>query len=73
MIDPQVIEKLSVDGTTGEAKLKLMKDIAAEHKIDWDSVPFEREIKMEQADVLVSVLSLIPLQSVGRGVISINM
>lgn len=51
-VNGKVIEKLSLDGTTGEAKLKLMKDIAAEHKVDWDSVPFEREINMELADVL---------------------
>lgn len=54
MIDPQIIEKLSVNGATGEAKLKLMKDIAAEHNVNWDPTPFEREIRADRDDVLVS-------------------
>jgi len=58
MIDPQVIEKLSSNGATGGTKLKLMKEIAAEHNVLWDPAPFEREIRVDHDDVLVSACFL---------------
>lgn len=47
-----------MNGSTGETKLKLMKDIAAEHNVDWDPAPFEREIRVDHDDVLVSAYFL---------------
>jgi hypothetical protein len=58
MIDPQVVEKLSVSRASGEAKLQMMKDIAAEHNVQWDPAPFEDEIRAVPDDLLVSVCSL---------------
>lgn len=54
MLDPQVIEKLSVSRASGEEKLKVMKDIAAEHNVKWDPAPFEKEIRVVPDDLLVS-------------------
>ena len=54
MIYFQVIEKLSVSRASGEAKLQVMKDIAAEHDVHWDPAPFEKEIRTVPNDLLVS-------------------
>lgn len=40
----QLIDKLSVRTPTGEVKLKVMKEIAQEHKIDWDITESEKEL-----------------------------
>lgn len=58
MIYPQVIEKLSVSRASGEAKLQVMKDIAAEHKVQWDPAPLEKEIRAVPDDLLVSTCFL---------------
>ncbi|XP_042484387.1 uncharacterized protein LOC122064686 [Macadamia integrifolia] len=39
-----LIEKLSVRTTTGEVKLKLMKEIAKEYQIEWDTTESEKEL-----------------------------
>lgn len=39
-----LIDKLSVRTPTGEVKLKIMKEIAKEHKIDWDTTESEKEL-----------------------------
>jgi biotin carboxyl carrier protein len=48
----QIIEKLSVQAPSGEVKLKLMKEIAAEHNIEWDSSDFESELLKAPEDLL---------------------
>lgn len=49
-----MIEKLSVKAPSGEAKLKLMKEIAAEHNVDWDPAVSEKELTKVHEDLLVS-------------------
>ncbi|KAL0543463.1 hypothetical protein IC582_018559 [Cucumis melo] len=39
-----LIDKLSVRTPTGEVKLKIMKEIAKEHKIEWDTTESEKEL-----------------------------
>lgn len=39
-----LIEKLSVKKPSGQTKLKVLKDIAKEHQIDWDTTESEQEL-----------------------------
>ncbi|KAG4175224.1 hypothetical protein ERO13_A11G170900v2 [Gossypium hirsutum] len=39
-----LIDKLSVKTPTGEAKLKVMKEIAKDHNIEWDTTESEKEL-----------------------------
>ena len=50
----QIIEKLSVRAPPGEVKLKLMKEIAAEHNVEWDATDAEAELTKVHEDLLVS-------------------
>jgi len=43
-VNRTIIEKLSVRTPSGEVKLKLMKEIAKEHNIDWDPAESEAEL-----------------------------
>jgi hypothetical protein len=54
----QIIEKLSVQAPSGEVKLKLMKEIAAEHNIEWDSSDFEAELLKAPEDLLVRHITI---------------
>jgi hypothetical protein len=49
----QIIEKLSVRAPPGEVKLKLMKEIAAEHDVAWDPADTEAELLKSHEDLLV--------------------
>lgn len=40
----QLIEKLSVRTPSGEVKLKVMKEIAKEYQVDWDTTESEMEL-----------------------------
>lgn len=51
----QIIEKLSVRAPSGEVKLKLLKEIAAEHSVSWDSADTEAELTKSHEDLLVSL------------------
>ncbi|KAM0851588.1 hypothetical protein ACQ4PT_052288 [Festuca glaucescens] len=39
-----LIEKLSVNKPSGQTKLKVLKDIAKEHQIDWDTTETEQDL-----------------------------
>jgi vacuolar protein sorting-associated protein IST1 len=52
----QIIEKLSVRAPPGDVKLKLMKEIATEHDVDWDATESEAELLKTHEDLLVSGL-----------------
>uniref|UniRef100_A0ACD5XP91 Uncharacterized protein n=1 Tax=Avena sativa TaxID=4498 RepID=A0ACD5XP91_AVESA len=39
-----LIEKLSVNKPSGQTKLKILKDIAKEHQIDWDTTETEQDL-----------------------------
>ncbi|XP_043713022.1 uncharacterized protein LOC122661629 [Telopea speciosissima] len=43
-VNRMLIEKLSVRTTTGEVKLKVMKEIAKEYQIEWDTTESEKEL-----------------------------
>ncbi|TKY58337.1 IST protein [Spatholobus suberectus] len=43
-VNRQLIEKLSVRTPPGEVKLKVLKEIAKEHQIDWDTAETEKEL-----------------------------
>lgn len=43
-VNRMLIDKLSVRTPTGEVKLKVMKEIAKEHQIEWDTEESEKEL-----------------------------
>lgn len=49
-----MIELLSVRAPSAEKKLKLLKEIAEEHELDWDPAASEAEIFKPHEDLLVS-------------------
>ncbi|GLJ52030.1 hypothetical protein SUGI_1106110 [Cryptomeria japonica] len=51
-VNRQIIEKLSVRAPPAEVKLKLMKEIAEEHEVDWDSSNTEAEFFKLHEDLL---------------------
>ncbi|KDO71425.1 hypothetical protein CISIN_1g012264mg [Citrus sinensis] len=73
-VNRMLIEKLSVRTPTGEVKLKVMKEIAKEFQIDWDTTESEMELlkpaeeRIGGPDTFFSASSLpvkhVPVQSV---------
>ncbi|KAI4331366.1 hypothetical protein MLD38_029557 [Melastoma candidum] len=69
-VNRMLIDKLSVRTPTGEMKLKILKEIAKEHQIDWDAAESESELlkpppeKMEGPQTFVSAASM-PVKPVG--------
>jgi hypothetical protein len=51
----QIIELLSIRPPPVEVKMKLLKEIAEEHEIDWDPSETETEYLKPHEDLLVSV------------------
>lgn len=49
----KLIEKLSVKKPTGEIKLKVMKAIAKEYQVDWDTTETEQELLKPPEERLV--------------------
>ncbi|KAH9619047.1 hypothetical protein KSS87_002173 [Heliosperma pusillum] len=54
-VNRQLVELLSVRAPSPEKKLKLLKDIAEEHEIDWDPAPSETELFKSPEDLLVGI------------------
>ena len=52
----KLIEKLSVKKPSGQTKLKVLKDIAKEHQIDWDTTESEQELLKPPEDLIVCAL-----------------
>jgi len=50
----QIIKKLSVKAPSGESKLKVLKAIAQEYNIEWDSSNTEAEFNKKYEDLLVA-------------------
>lgn len=50
----QVIELLSIRAPSVETKLKLLKEIAEEHELEWDPSATESEYLKPHDDLLVS-------------------
>lgn len=57
MIFGQIIEKLSPASPSGEARLKVLKEIAKEHNLNWDSSATEAEFMKSHEDLLVPFFS----------------
>ncbi|MED6194499.1 hypothetical protein PIB30_029147 [Stylosanthes scabra] len=51
-VNRMIIEKLSVSAPPGEVKLKVLKDIAKEYNITWDSSKTEAEFRKNHEDLL---------------------
>lgn len=49
----QIIEKLSVHAPSGDVRLKVLKEIAREFNVDWDSSNTEAEFSKSHEDLLV--------------------
>lgn len=49
----QIIEKLSISAPSAEIRLKLLKEIAQEHNVEWDSSTTEAEFSKKPEDLLV--------------------
>lgn len=54
----QLIDKLSVRTPPGEVKLKVLKEIAKEYQIDWDTAESEKELLKPPEELIVCFLSL---------------
>lgn len=52
-VNRTIIEKLSVRAPSGESKLALLKEIAAEQNVDWDASASERELVENYPDDLL--------------------
>lgn len=50
----KLIEKLSVRTPTGQVKLKIMKEIAKEFQIEWDTTESEQELLKTPEERIVS-------------------
>lgn len=50
----QLIDKLSVRTPTGEVKLKVMKEIAKEYQIEWNTAESEKELLKAPEELIVS-------------------
>ncbi|XP_050377410.1 uncharacterized protein LOC126794683 [Argentina anserina] len=68
-VNAKMIENLSTKAPSGEAKLKLMKEIAKEYRVKWDVTKYEKELfeptkeLIEGPNTFVSGAPL-PMQSV---------
>ncbi|KAJ0024216.1 hypothetical protein Pint_07797 [Pistacia integerrima] len=51
-VNRQLIELLSIRAPSSEKKLKLLKEIAEEHELDWDPAATETELFKPQEDLL---------------------
>jgi hypothetical protein len=49
----KLIEKLSIKKPSGQIKLKVLKDIAKEHQIDWDTAESEQELLKPPEELIV--------------------
>jgi hypothetical protein len=49
----KLIEKLSVKKPSGQTKLKILKEIAKEHQIDWDTTESEQELLKPPEEFIV--------------------
>ncbi|RDX85749.1 IST1-like protein [Mucuna pruriens] len=51
-VNRQLIDKLSVRTPPGELKLKVLKEIAKEHQVDWDTAESEKELLKPPEELL---------------------
>ncbi|KAK6924553.1 Vacuolar protein sorting-associated protein Ist1 [Dillenia turbinata] len=63
-VNRMLIEKLSVRTTTGEVKLKIMKEIAKEYQIDWDTTESEKELLKPSEDLIEGPCTFVSASSI---------
>ncbi|KAL0392325.1 UNVERIFIED_CONTAM: ist1 [Sesamum radiatum] len=63
-VNRQLIELLSVRAPAPDVKLKLLKEIAEEHELDWDPSASEGELLKPHEDLLVKMLLLLDCISI---------
>lgn len=51
-VNRTIIEKLSISAPSSEARLKVLKEIAQEHNLNWDSSNTEAELSKKHEDLL---------------------
>ncbi|KAK9226801.1 hypothetical protein WN943_011849 [Citrus x changshan-huyou] len=56
-VNRTIIEKLSVSAPSSEARLKVLKEIAQEHNLNWDSSNTESELSKKHEDLLQKLLA----------------
>lgn len=49
----KLIEKLSVNKPSGQTKLKVLKEIAKEHQIAWDTAETEQDLLKPSEEMIV--------------------
>ncbi|TYI56185.1 hypothetical protein E1A91_D11G191700v1 [Gossypium mustelinum] len=59
-----LIDKLSVKTPTGEAKLKVMKEIAKDHNIEWDTSESEKELLKPPEELIEGARKFVSATSV---------
>jgi hypothetical protein len=52
-VSRNLIEKLSARAPSGKAKIGVLKEIAKEHNVDWDSTSLENALTKAPEDLLV--------------------
>ncbi|KAG5108407.1 hypothetical protein JHK84_045314 [Glycine max] len=62
-VNRQLIEKLSVRTPPGEVKLKVLKEIAKEHQIDWDTTESETELLKPPEELIVGPRAFVSASS----------
>lgn len=54
----KLVELLSIRAPSSEKKLKLLKEIAEEHELDWDPAATETEFFKPKEDLLVRITTV---------------
>ncbi|KAL6126045.1 hypothetical protein ACLB2K_074096 [Fragaria x ananassa] len=62
-VNRTIIEKLSVSAPSGEERLKVLKEIAQEYNLNWDSSSSEAEFSRKHEDLLTSCNDIVELVS----------
>lgn len=62
----QLIEKLSVKTPSGEVKLKVLKEIAKEYQVQWDTTETEEELLKPPEERIVCTPPLSPRTHTSR-------
>ncbi|KAE8684541.1 Transducin family protein / WD-40 repeat family protein isoform 1 [Hibiscus syriacus] len=66
-VNRQLIELLSIRAPSPEVKLKILKEIAEEHELDWDPTSTESEFFKSHEDLLFVTESKLPLPAEKHG------
>ncbi|EOY00154.1 hypothetical protein QUC31_014385 [Theobroma cacao] len=68
-VNRAIIEKLSVSAPSGEIRLKVLKEIAQEHSVEWDSSSTEAEFSKKHEDLLAGSKQVCAEAAVSQSII----